>query len=248
MNQAVASDQPSALTQACLTIGKTYCVNLDILNQNTTVGSTMDTTTIEIWAGDTKIDHIAMPELQFQDEELTTHHIYIPAITCTNVTNPLNNFFAIVVYNGGAEYLDTTTFIDNVCIREVVESPNIEETHSEVIYDLCDMAACIKKLILDLFCNENDPCCNDCDPAKEKDKELYRNELNKLNALYTTFSMMIEKEKADYLNVFTMDSCREMAISEIQGLFKKINEITKRCGDCNQKTNITTTSSGCNGC
>jgi hypothetical protein len=248
MVQSANGDQPSALIQSCLTIGKTYCINFDVTNLNTTELSTTDSTHIEVWAGDTMISSTQMSELAFQDIELTTHHIYIPAITCTNTTNPLNNYFAIVVYNGGAEYPDTITTIDNVCIREVLPVNNIEGTFTQVLYDLCDMANCIKKLILDLFCNEDDPCCNDCDPAKQKAKELYRNELNKLNALYSTFSMMIEKEKADYLNVFTMDSCRELMITEIQSVFSKINEITKRCGDCDPKTNVTTPSSGCNGC
>ena len=146
---------------------------------------------------------------------------------------------------------------DPGCLSEADEKEKKEVKENEEMDEAEDMdeAEKMDEVDLDELLRELESMDEDemyeaetMDEAKEKDKELYRNELNKLNALYTTFSMMIEKEKADYLNVFTMDSCREMAISEIQGLFKKINEITKRCGDCNQKTNITTTSSGCNGC
>ena len=247
-NQINMSDQWNVLGQSCLTIGKTYCVNFDIVNLNTLDGSYQTSTEVQVYAGDTVITSTEMPQLTFSDTTLTTHHIYIPAITCTNTINLLNNWFTIKVTNNGSAVLDSLLYIDNVCIREVTLAPELQESYTQVIYDLCDMAACIKKLILDLFCNENDPCCNDCDPAKQKQKELYRNELNKLNALYSTFSMMIAKEQADYLNVFTMDSCREMMIAEIQSVFTKINEITKRCGDCDPKTNVTTPSSGCNGC
>ena len=247
-NQPYNGTRGGILQQSCLTIDKTYCVNFDITNLNTLVSGSYDTTTVQVYAGDTLITSSQMPSLYFQDITSTTHHIYIPAITCTNTTNPLNNWFSIQVINGGTVHPLSVVYIDNVCIREVTLVPELQESYTQVIYDLCDMAACIKKLILDLFCNENDPCCNDCDPAKQKQKELYRNELNKLNALYSTFSMMIAKEQADYLNVFTMDSCREMMIAEIQSVFTKINEITKRCGDCDPKTNVTTPSSGCNGC
>lgn len=46
-----------------------------------------------------------------------------------------------------------------------------EEVVSSIeLIDLCDIQACRKKLVLDIFCGKNDPCCTDCKQTEEMER------------------------------------------------------------------------------
>ena len=122
------------------------------------------------------------------------------------------------------------------------------DIYTLVIYDLCDLLTCGKALILDIFCNEVDPCCKDCDEARKEKLRAQRAEVNKLVALMGYLLAYIEKDRLSYLGVFTMDDCRLLNVQEIQSIFDKIKTVTERCGECNSKPVSTINTSPCKSC
>jgi hypothetical protein len=113
------------------------------------------------------------------------------------------------------------------------------DVQSFVIFDFCDFITCYRKLILELFCNEGDPCCKECNEEEKRRMEQLRGELNKMIALAGTLFAFIERDRIIHLGVFTMDECRELDLQLISDIFDKLNEITFRCGECKKTTLIT---------
>jgi len=117
----------------------------------------------------------------------------------------------------------------------------------DVIFDLCDLLVCSKKLILDIFCNEKDPCCKECDQKRINAMKLQRAEVNKLIALTGTLLAYINRQKINYMGIFTIDQTRSLDLTMIMDIFTKINTITDRCGEC-KKAMPSATSSICKTC
>lgn len=113
------------------------------------------------------------------------------------------------------------------------------------IYELCALIACWKSLVLNVLCNEDDPCCEDCDPNRKEKLRQDRAELNKLLALYVTLFAFVQKDKINYQGIFAVDDDRELQMEYISGIMDQINHITARCSECES---IKTSSKPCKSC
>ena len=123
------------------------------------------------------------------------------------------------------------------------------------IYDICDLLACYNSLVRSIMCREYDPCCTDCDPEVQKQRDIWREELNKMIALAFSLFAYLNVEAMTYMGVnllytfdFTspnpvfepIDPDRNMVIAKINDLIEKLKAITGRCGDCNGAREDTT--------
>lgn len=157
----------------------------------------------------------------------------------------------VTVTNQDGSYTATYTFDTSITnfvpivtpedgIYTVTISNNLtSDVQTFVIFDFCDLIACYRKLILDLFCNEADPCCKECNDEQKRKMEEQRAELNKMVALAGTLFAFVYRDQITHLGVFTMDECRELDLQMISDIFDKLNEITFRCGECKKTTPIT---------
>jgi hypothetical protein len=139
----------------------------------------------------------------------------------TSITNTL-----IITLPGDGVY---TVTITNNLTDDIVVLPLVE---------LCQLNNCIKKLILEIMCNEKDPCCKECNEQEIERLRQLRYEMNKIIALYFTLQALLKKHEIDFTGVFTMDECHSQALSEINDIFVKLNAITLRCGECKQSTEV----------
>lgn len=120
-------------------------------------------------------------------------------------------------------------------------------TFTDIIYDFCDLIACYRKMILDIFCNEKDPCCKECNQQELNDIQFKRDELNKLNALAGSLFAYIHRDKITHMGIFTIDECRVTDIQMIMDISDKIRQILERCGECG-KTITTSSPTPCTTC
>lgn len=169
----------------------------------------------------------------------------ISTLVITNLDNSYNQTFTIDC--------TTTNFVDVEFLQDGIYTVTItnnltSDIYTLVIYDLCDIIACYKALILDIFCNEADPCCKDCNEARKEKLKLQRAEVNKLVALMGYLIAYIEKDRLSYIGIFTMDECRMLNIQEIQSIFTKIKTVTDRCGECSSKVVPAQNSTPCKSC
>lgn len=169
----------------------------------------------------------------------------ISTLVITNLDNSYNQTFTIDC--------TTSNFVDVEFPQDGIYTVTITnnltpDIYTLVVYDFCDILACYKALILDIFCNEADPCCKDCDNARKEKLKLQRAEVNKLIALMGYLIAYIEKDRLSYIGIFTMDECRMLNIQEIQSIFTKIKTVTDRCGECSSKVVPAQNSTPCKSC
>lgn len=180
----------------------------------------------------------------------TDCHKYLITDTSVNVPTKINT---IIVSNFSGSYTETYEMViangntleiilpqDDVYTITITDNLSTT-TFTDVIYDFCDLITCYRKLVLDIFCNEKDPCCKECDAAALHAIDFKRNELNKLNALAGSLFAYIHRDKIVYLGIYSVEDCRITDIQMIADLASKINEILDRCGECQKSKVIVST-------
>lgn len=132
-----------------------------------------------------------------------------------------------------SEYVDIVFPHDGIYTVEVAnEVTGTVKTY--IVYELCALMECYRALVLKVLCNEDDPCCENCDPNKKEKLKQDRAELNKLVALYITLFAFVQKDKINYQGIFTVNDERQLQLEYISGIMDQINIITARCGECEQ--------------
>ena len=162
----------------------------------------------------------------------------IDTIIVANFSGSYNQTYTLDLSQGNT--LAITLPSDDVYTVTITDNLT-SNVFTDVIYDFCDLITCYRKLILDLFCNEKDPCCKECNQKQLAELQFKRDELNKLNALAGTLFAYIHRDKITHMGIFTIDECRVTDIQMIMDISDKIKEILERCGECGKTTTTTTT-------
>lgn len=167
---------------------------------------------------------------RLEDNQVTPTKVN--TVTITNIDNTYNtiltfdtqysNFVDIVLPGDG---IYTVTVTNNLVPPDSVTFP---------IYDFCDLYKCYKKLFLDVYCNDTDPCCNLCNSQQLEEYRKKRYELEKLLALAGTLFAYIFKNTIDAYGVMILTGAEEMSLTEINVLYNRVKQIIDRCGECSK--------------
>ena len=106
------------------------------------------------------------------------------------------------------------------------------EPKTVIIYEFCVLLKCLKAVILDIFCNGNDCCNNDCNEEDKLKEDSKRWMANKMTALWASFMAIVQKDKLKYLDLYYIDSERDMSISKIANIMKMLKEMSSKCKPC----------------
>lgn len=164
---------------------------------------------------------------------------------------------------GGQNDIDIETPEDGVYVLQIGYADtelsceiDYEQQYMEYpIYDFCDAITCYMSMTKSILCNELDPCCRNCDPEYLAQRQIFREELNKMIALFMLLYGYLNVDNMEYLQLnlmfqFDINSGvynpivpdRNILIGSIQDIIAKLKDVTGRCGDCNgPKTDTTTT-------
>jgi hypothetical protein len=153
----------------------------------------------------------------------------IDTVTITNQDSTYSQVFTI---DTSVVNFVTVTFPKDGIYKAVITNNLSSDVITMPIYDLCDTIACTKKLILDILCNEADPCCTDCSDATKRKKEVQRAEMNKIIALGSILIAEIRVDELNNLGVFVFDSVRELNFEQMTSTFASLDAIIDRCGEC----------------
>lgn len=121
-------------------------------------------------------------------------------------------------------------------------APELLEDYCFIYNEYCDIQECVRLLTLDIFCNPIDDCGYEC-PSDKLVLEQKRFVLNKIMALFNQYISAIKFEEFEYLNVTTIDDCRDLILSNIANLVTELDRAVLVCGDCNKT--IDSTDCGC---
>ena len=156
------------------------------------------------------------------------------AVLCTIMDYSLTTSYAsfyIPAGGSGTIDLETLGLYDGVYVLSLSQLGY--DTEYLIIYEFCKLQSCYDKLIKFILCNnDEDPCCTKCDEDDERKKVMYRDELNKLLALYLTLLSMIHVQEMQYLRNYTEIYDRREKLGEVMDLITKILDIVNRCGAC----------------
>ena len=143
---------------------------------------------------------------------------------------------AIVLPNDGV-YIATiiTTTLDD-------QDQEVLTTSRFLIPDFCDLFACVKKLLLEIWCKE-DICCDGCDSKKDEKK---RHELNKMMAAYMSLVAIIYSKSFSYFGLTCLNDAKMKKVTEINQLYKTLKKIVENCGAC--KDTVAANSQPCKSC
>jgi len=130
-------------------------------------------------------------------------------------------------------------------LREAYDLTNPSSDLLEyVIIEDCGLIDCLKKLILNLFC-ESDECgpCKDCGTQENG----LRYELNKLIGGYSLIIMASMADKFEHWGIYSIDECRQQNLSELNSWITELEKIKNRCAeeDCSQTSTDTEECGSC---
>lgn len=161
-----------------------------------------------------------------------------------DVTTPKINTITITNLDGSYTMVYTmdtsiTTQLSIVLPADGIYTVTITNnlTDDEAVYnivELCALNECFKSLILEIMCNEKDPCCKECDDMTLRKQAALRFEMNKIVALYFMLQALLKRHYIDFTGVFIGDSCSSQDLKDINNAFMTLNELTRRCGKCQQ--------------
>lgn len=119
---------------------------------------------------------------------------------------------------------------------------------TEPIFEFCALRVCAENMINQLLGTCDDPCSTHCHDDCQNQLNIYRNELNKIIALYFPLVGMIYMDKTIYAGIFSIADDRASNIEKIGQMIDQLKVITNRCGVCNgtsNNSNSITTDCGC---
>ena len=116
------------------------------------------------------------------------------------------------------------------------------------LYRFTDFMNCYNNMVATILCNESDPCCTNCTEESKEEKRIKRYELNSMMALYNSLISKVQLERATYMGTIEPSTERYAALTEIQSILDKLQEVTSRCGDCNGALPDVTTTTPCSNC
>lgn len=120
-----------------------------------------------------------------------------------------------------------------ILIIDEETSPGYFETVAKLpIYEYCSFKQCALYLMNSVLCNNDDPCCSDCDEDSVKKHLRQRQTLNQLFFLYGNLLSYIHEESIQYLGIIEMGADRLTYMERIDNLFDKIKLILQRCELC----------------
>jgi len=124
-----------------------------------------------------------------------------------------------------------TVEIGDVQDREVVIV-----TYKFVIFDFCDLLACVKKLLLEIWCKEN-ICCDNCDEKAESKK---RHEMNKIMAAFMSLIAVTYADSFTFYGLTCLTDAQMKKISEINMLYTNLTTLVQNCGACKETISYNT--------
>ena len=162
--------------------------------------------------------------------------------------------FTNIVASGNQSSLDFALVKDGIYTIEVVVSDTI--TLRKTLIDFCDLFACVENMINFIFCKTvshltvGDPCYSSRAPEEcfEKQKDKYRNELNKIMAAYLTLLMLLNKAGIEYLGFTCIADNQRKDYAEIMRVYDSLSKLVKDCGGKCAGSNTPLFSSPCKTC
>lgn len=149
------------------------------------------------------------------------------------ITDSSNN---IISNNLIVSTLSTTIDLENDDVYKVEITPlnsldqPVGDKNIYSVFILCDTIKCIKKLMTDIWCNDDDGCCEDC----SKEQERKRDQLNRIFAILGLLSAKYHSDKVKWF----LDG-EDVDVFEASELLKRLKMLIDRCGQC-KKDNKTT--------
>lgn len=111
----------------------------------------------------------------------------------------------------------------------------IEYEHCLVIYELCNIIDCMRKMITSMMCDTgciDSPITMNCDEMVRIQEADRRFAFARFSVLYTELMMLINVERVKYMYVETYDTTRLEYIKRVGDVLEFINSTTVRCGFC----------------
>ena len=144
-----------------------------------------------------------------------------------------------VVYTGDVKSLDGTVVVsldnpsdtvtftsDGIYIVTITTNQNV--TSKFVIFDFCDLFACVKKLLLEIWCKE-DICCDRCDEKVDSKK---RHELNKMMAVFQSLIAVTYASAFTFFGLTCLSDANMKKIGEVKMLYDTLKKLVENCGEC----------------
>lgn len=110
-----------------------------------------------------------------------------------------------------------------------------EYEHCLVIYELCNIIDCMRKMITSMMCDTgciDSPITMNCDEMVRIQEADRRFAFARFSVLYTELMMLINVERVKYMYVETYDTTRLEYIKRVGDVLEFINSTTVRCGFC----------------
>jgi len=117
-----------------------------------------------------------------------------------------------------------------------------------LIHEWCDLRNCAESMLNTLLARCDDPCSEDCNDECQNQRNVFRNELNKMIAIYYPMIGMIYSDVIQYAGITTINEARMNNAQLVGDMIAQLKVITDRCGLCDGTTlgGIGTNSSPCN--
>lgn len=106
------------------------------------------------------------------------------------------------------------------------------------VIDTCDLLACQRKLTLDLFCGDDDPCDTNCERTAQREQQ--RLELSRISLLFSQLRDEVGLYTDRYRGLVQYDTVRIQDLQAITDLVTAIRSTALRCGVCTATSNIVT--------
>lgn len=121
---------------------------------------------------------------------------------------------------------------DTVYTMEFTGPDTIKQT--EVIIDSCVILMCRKKMVLEQFCGDDDPCDNDCEDSDENDQR--RLEITRVGMLMDELQNQVYTYRQRWTGLPLYSASKQADTQLIADLIGVIRETALRCGACSPPT------------
>jgi hypothetical protein len=166
---------------------------------------------------------------------LTDSQVIPSKVNTVTISNMDGSYTDSFTFNTAtSDYVDIIVPKDGVYQIAITNDVFTNSVVTFTLYDFCDILSCYKKLFLYVYCREKDPCCENCEPKQLEEYRKKRYEMEKLLALGGILFGYLYKNSIDAYGSLIATGAEEFTPQEINEIFKKINEITFRCGECDK--------------
>jgi len=189
-------------------------------------------------------------EYLFTDSD-TTSVGKISVITVTNINGTYRKVYTLDIGSSTINIILPEDGIYNISVTNNLSTVVI----SFPLYDLCDLVYCLRHMILEVLCNDDNPC-DECGSSiapvefplhhhrehklpnnyRKMTSEQRRGELNKVIALGSQLLAQVKYQELTSIGINYPNSQIHLKMVRINSIFERINAIIARCGHCKGTT------------